>query len=149
MISEYPTKVQAVLLIAQATDDLSVIAVMEGRQTKLFEFSEYGSKQLAAGRSFLEGVCLSAVHSEYRSCSDHFNRKGTTVYLLNWGSTFQGSTLFMYENGSFITENFNDAGADVTLHFARFTDLTEEGGTASKCTISPHQFGMFLQKTGA
>jgi hypothetical protein len=66
-------------------------------------------------------------------------------------------SLFVYDNGYFIVENFNDFGVEVTLHFARFTDLTEEGGTASKYSrvflqsipLAPHQFRVFLQKASA
>jgi hypothetical protein len=63
-------------------------------------------------------------------------------------------SLFVYDNGYFIVENFNDVGVDVTLHFAKPTDLTEDGGTASKYTrvtqqqlpLAPHQFRVFLAK---
>jgi hypothetical protein len=60
-------------------------------------------------------------------------------------------SIFLYDNGNFIVENFNDFGVPITLHFSKPTNLTEEGGTGAKyqgvtsqpLNLAPHQYRVF------
>jgi hypothetical protein len=58
-------------------------------------------------------------------------------------------SLFLYDNGYFILENFNDFGVRVVVHVARASDVIEDGGdafrgvTRADIALAPHQFRVF------
>jgi hypothetical protein len=60
-------------------------------------------------------------------------------------------SLFLYDNGYLIVENFNDYGARIGLHFKQASDLVEDGDGTNTFTnvqeqqisLAPHQFRVF------
>jgi hypothetical protein len=59
-------------------------------------------------------------------------------------------SLFLYDNGYFILENFNDVGVNTTIIFSQATDIAEDAGGetfdnvyAQQIALAPHQYRVF------